>query len=266
MFPSRNYSSSRRTNAFTLIELLIVIAIIAILASILFPVFARARENARRSSCQSNLKQIGLGLLQYVQDYDEVLPSTAYGNSSGSPETYYRWQDAIYPYVKSEQIFWCPSDGTASTNKRYKVLSAPTGAQKNATNNGSYALNGFYYNSGLGPASYLDEYESPGGVITTRKVSVISVPAETVWTTEVYGNVFSIKIKDSQDILKEYNNTYPYLSRNGSDGTAARHLETTNVLWCDGHVKAVQLDLLLENVPGTPVNRQVLKYFTAKEY
>src|SRR4028118_1774787 len=61
-------------SGFTLIELLVVIAIIGILASILFPVFARARENARRSSCQSNLKQIGLGILQYTQDYDEKLP------------------------------------------------------------------------------------------------------------------------------------------------------------------------------------------------
>src|SRR5688572_16253581 len=68
---------------FTLIELLVVIAIIAILASILFPVFARARENARRSSCQSNLKQLGLGFIQYTQDYDEKLPAT--GEISDSP-------------------------------------------------------------------------------------------------------------------------------------------------------------------------------------
>ena len=96
-----------------MIELLAVIAIIAILAAILFPVFARARENARRSSCQSNLKQIGLGLLQYSQDYDETVPRSAYiGYYGQSGDGSYKWMDAIYPYVKSEQIFVCPSDST----------------------------------------------------------------------------------------------------------------------------------------------------------
>ncbi|RYG63911.1 DUF1559 domain-containing protein, partial [bacterium] len=67
--------STSRKGAFTLIELLVVIAIIAILAAILFPVFGRARENARRSSCLSNMKQIGLGMMQYTQDYDEKFPA-----------------------------------------------------------------------------------------------------------------------------------------------------------------------------------------------
>lgn len=70
----RKAGSLRLPRAFTLIELLVVIAIITLLAAILFPVFARARENARRSSCQSNLKQIGIGIAQYTQDYDEKMP------------------------------------------------------------------------------------------------------------------------------------------------------------------------------------------------
>jgi len=103
--------SLRPRKAFTLIELLVVIAIIAILAAILFPVFGRARENARRSSCQSNMKQIGLGILQYTQDYDEKYPQAYwYKNDAGDSEGYFQWTGATRPYVKSEQLFVCPSD------------------------------------------------------------------------------------------------------------------------------------------------------------
>ena len=97
---------------FTLIELLVVIAIIAILAAILFPVFARARENARRSSCQSNLKQIALGVLQYTQDYDERFPRI----TSGVTVAPFGWADSIQPYVKSTQILKCPSFTVATGN------------------------------------------------------------------------------------------------------------------------------------------------------
>ncbi|HEX8550734.1 MAG TPA: DUF1559 domain-containing protein [Abditibacteriaceae bacterium] len=101
----RSKKTVPRVSGFTLIELLVVIAIIAILAAILFPVFARARENARRSSCQSNLKQIALGVAQYTQDSDEKYP--------GTPESGKTWVDQLQPYLKSKQIFVCPS-GTAS--------------------------------------------------------------------------------------------------------------------------------------------------------
>jgi prepilin-type N-terminal cleavage/methylation domain-containing protein/prepilin-type processing-associated H-X9-DG protein len=109
-----------RRSAFTLIELLVVIAIIAILAAILFPVFAQAREKARQASCLSNEKQIGLGFMQYVQDWDETYP-TAYqyknnnwaaGTNGGSAGGYTHWSLYIWPYVKNEQVFRCPSDKT----------------------------------------------------------------------------------------------------------------------------------------------------------
>jgi prepilin-type N-terminal cleavage/methylation domain-containing protein/prepilin-type processing-associated H-X9-DG protein len=103
----------RRHRGFTLIELLVVIAIIAILAAILFPVFARAREKARQASCQSNLKQIGLAIFQYAQDYDERLPLAWYG--PGTPwgdqdaNLCKKYLDVLEPYVKNIQIFRCPS-------------------------------------------------------------------------------------------------------------------------------------------------------------
>src|ERR1700733_14163574 len=89
---------------FTLIELLVVIAIIAILAAILFPVFAQAREKARQTSCASNLKQLGLAYVQYVQDYDELMPSAISGSS------WEGWAGLIYPYVKSTGVYSCLSD------------------------------------------------------------------------------------------------------------------------------------------------------------
>jgi prepilin-type N-terminal cleavage/methylation domain-containing protein/prepilin-type processing-associated H-X9-DG protein len=103
-------TTRRAERGFTLIELLVVIAIIAILAAILFPVFARARENARRASCSSNLKQIALGVFQYTQDYDERFPMRFY--SVGS---YYAgaWANTVQPYLKSAQLFQCPSESTA---------------------------------------------------------------------------------------------------------------------------------------------------------
>jgi prepilin-type N-terminal cleavage/methylation domain-containing protein/prepilin-type processing-associated H-X9-DG protein len=109
--------------AFTLIELLVVIAIIAILAAILFPVFARARENARRASCLSNLKQIGLGVMMYTQDYDEKYPPTYITTTQNPSPTgakpwsngVWFWEEIIYPYTKSTQIYFCPSANVTTT-------------------------------------------------------------------------------------------------------------------------------------------------------
>ena len=100
----------RKERGFTLIELLVVIAIIAILAAILFPVFARAREKARQSSCLSNVKQLMLAVQCYSQDYDERL--TPWKTAVNGVY----WDVLIYPYVKNEQIFTCPSDNPPSNS------------------------------------------------------------------------------------------------------------------------------------------------------
>jgi len=111
MFRLPRHNHKLLPKAFTLVEILVVIAIIAILAAILFPVFARARENARRSSCQSNLKQIGIATMQYLQDYDERYMVVDH-------DIGYTWFDPLQPYIKSEQVFRCPSLGEETLSPR----------------------------------------------------------------------------------------------------------------------------------------------------
>jgi len=118
----------RSKRGFTLIELLVVIAIIAILAAILFPVFARAREAARKSTCQSNLKQLALGIRMYMQDFDEKYPQKGNTGYDGYDENWAGhggWQtgqivlgDALNPYLKNAAIWQCPSDQNVSNNPR----------------------------------------------------------------------------------------------------------------------------------------------------
>jgi len=140
--------TNREKRAFTLIELLVVIAIIAILAAILFPVFARARENARRASCQSNLKQIGLGIIQYRQDYDERFPPFNFTDAPPNASHHKGWARVIQPYVKSHQIMQCPSEPN-------KANFAIGGNDVHVKGYGDY-----FYNSRLGPYNQVGKNES----------------------------------------------------------------------------------------------------------
>ncbi len=131
----------RRRTGFTLIELLVVIAIIAILAAILFPVFAKAREQARKASCTSNVKQLGTGMLMYVQDYDGTFPLADWNPDPRTHDRYTtEWQNAIQPQVKNKQIFRCPSDSTP----------LPTDGQLTNGTNGEYSYMSYLYNGFLG--------------------------------------------------------------------------------------------------------------------
>ena len=204
--------NTSRNRAFTLIELLVVIAIIAILAAILFPVFARARENARRATCQSNEKQIGLGLLQYTQDYDEKYPSIASGHSDvdfyAEPGTIYpSVQSCVQPYIKSWQIFRCPSatDGTGAGL-------APVG--NNAT---SYVSNGVLIRPGGMSMAAIPESASLIAM-QERKLVYRVASADPERYPAAAGNSFAFWLY----IAGGYSNV---------------HFDGGNLLFADGHVK-----------------------------
>lgn len=234
----------RQYKAFTLIELLVVIAIIAILAAILFPVFARARENARRSSCMSNMKQLGLGMMQYLQDYDEQYPvnyrndgymwsvgeagviqtdpsmpgakfTTVAASASGNFVT---WMDLIYPYVKSVQIFACPSSRTATN------------------------IAGYGYNGGFGHGIHI--YRNNNDTIQGVAIGMAAVqrPAEVFLLVE-YQREFNT-IANPLDIGNLARHADP-----AENALAAPHLDGANIAFADGHTKWINRSRLRS--PGT---------------
>lgn len=222
---------------FTLIELLVVIAIIAILAAILFPVFARARENARRASCLSNLKQIGLSMMMYVQDYDEHLTALNLSNTGvvlpdGSTHTTELWFQMLYPYMKNIQIMNCPSESTVVwTSGSYTGL-VPYGY--------NYTIPTWVCSSNCGvnmgtagqAGASLASIEDTSGTIMITDSKYYAVAAEKAagrTDTDADG---SACISPSYPVNK---------------CAAARHLGTVGTLFVDGHVKAMQWQAILGN-------------------
>lgn len=211
LIPHATGCNNKKRHGFTLIELLVVISIIAVLAAILFPVFARARENARRAGCMSNQKQLALAFLQYTQDYDEKLPAEVAAITD--PPLY--WTDQILPYVKNRQIYRCPSAPSAQGTAR-----PPSPGTYGASTEPTYAFNGYNVN-GL--------YRRTG-----RSLASIDEPAVT-WM------LLESKHATLYDTLG-YGRTYIILTSSitpdsETSFSGERHLGGSNVAYADGHVK-----------------------------
>lgn len=218
-----NFRGLKGKTGFTLIELLVVIAIIAILAAILFPVFARARENARRSSCQSNLKQIGLGVLQYAQDYDELLPNYVRNGTSPSNKfisDYTVWADVIQPYIKSTQLFVCPSNTTAN---------APQTLQTNSTVRMAYCAT----TPGNNEGAFADYSTPPVGIVDLES------PSETFEVGEAAPGA-----TDGGYVI------FPRALVSNGRQPGSIHFTGGNWLYADGHVKYLDISKEDETVNG----------------
>jgi prepilin-type N-terminal cleavage/methylation domain-containing protein/prepilin-type processing-associated H-X9-DG protein len=222
---------------FTLIELLVVIAIIAILAAILFPVFAQAREAARKASCQSNLKQLGNAIHMYSQDYDGHLvtgggecfgAAPGSGCSKGSPRPSQQWQWVIQPYIKNWNVYKCPSD--------------PRDFQRAPV---SYGVNNVALSDGGG---------GPFGILETA----VQAPADTVMLMEV-GEVSyadgnntadAVRMMGDYTIWDDWARVAKVDPGWSWNDTTPRHSGGGNVLWVDGHVKYHRLAQCQNSAPN----------------
>jgi len=262
--PTQPRLSGRSPQGFTLIELLVVIAIIAILAAILFPVFQSVRENARRTACLSNEKQIGLGVMQYLQDADEHYPLCNYNTDNGL--RLMCWPNLIQPYVKNWRIFRCPDAGV-DPFRMWGGRALPSASEDaNGVNGagwwewgGSYGMNSDYLSplhqsaqckdnlphSDFGAPTSDAQIESASNTVfaTDMKVEVgtnggtyaymyfAESPANnnTPGACGLYGAWGTGDFPDDPQYSSE-----PVTS---TGGVSMRHRGGTNVIFCDGHTK-----------------------------
>ena len=250
MFHENSHGSSTvrrstRRRGFTLIELLIVISIIAILAAILFPVFSRARENARRASCLSNMKQIGLGMLQYAQDYDERYYGATHVENPAALIPLLAgigWAGGVYPYVKSAQVYKCPNDTNEGSGANVPV---------------SYALNSYAATTTLAA----HQYPSLGILFSEISGTSINVanPMEAgsptysaiddghvLWWADSSGNAsccrFGAAIYHTRGagVLGPGGARFDDSNEPGPQPTQPRHFDGANYAFLDGHAKWVR--------------------------
>ena len=198
----------RRNAAFTLIELLVVIAIIAVLAAILFPVFQKVRENARRASCASNEKQLALGVTIYTQDYDELLPPAAAADGT-------LWPVMINPFIKNDQIRLCPSDSVDKRN--------------------SYGVNEMTFPDLTDPMH-----------LPVQSLAAFQAPANTVMLGEL-GTGSPDNLSDlTTPRMEAYKLVVPDGDINAGDTAdarpSARHFNLVNLAFMDGHQKAMRME------------------------
>lgn len=250
--------TSHRCSGFTLIEVLVVIAVIAILAAILFPTFARARENARRSSCQSNLHQIGLGFAQYTKDYDDHYPLGLQADWNNG------WPTTVQPYIQSVEVFRCPDDDVSVLAPADWDLLDWAGLPISYAGNGLIGCVGDCSDATPG-ATLLGvmQMAQPWIAENPRHETQIRDAAQTILVSEKHNGISANASANAFSVMSSFgpallfsgvsdwdfygageipNGTLaPAAFPNGPNGSVcAAHLETANFLFCDGHVKAMR--------------------------